>query len=135
MKKLGVILLFIVSILFTACEDEFKNTKSALVGSWRLYQIYDGVDNWIQVDTIFLQILKMKSDEKYEFEINDIATCKGDFFVESESTVRFEPNDCIPIVKSVEDVKELTADTLIITDRSNSISSYYGGLNKYYRVD
>ena len=85
------------------------------------------------VDTI-IQTIEFNSEGNYQILANGNPTCHGRFTFETDTTIRMTPNDCMPLMESVEYIRNVTTDTLIITNTSNSISSYLGRVDKYLKI-
>lgn len=130
----------IIFMLFLiACEKDKQEFNPLILGKWQLIEIYgekiDHTLGWIIIDDSPIQTIEFSSNGEYSIAIDGNITCKGDFVFENDSNLRLSPNDCLPIIESVETIYNLTPDLLIISNKSISISSFNLRRDKYIKND
>jgi hypothetical protein len=120
-------------LLWICCNEEVIGFKKDLIGNWQLYEIRNGNDdNWIKTDSV-IKIMSIYPDGKYTLSNDGNIKCEGYYEIKSDSTIRFNPDNCMPFIASTEVIKNLTQDTLIISFTSLSISSSWM-IEKYFRI-
>ena len=136
--------IFLMQLLFglSSCEKDEINFNSAIVGNWQLIEIGGTDENnmifWhTRLDTVNTGIstLEFNTEGNYQISINGDPTCQGSFTFETNSTIKMTPIDCSnPLMGSVEQIIDVTIDTLIITNKSILFSSNYGRVDKYFKI-
>lgn len=142
MKTIKFIILIQLIFGLSSCDKEENVFNSMLIGNWQLIEIGGTDENnmifWqVRVDTINtdIQTVQFNADGNYQISTNGNPSCNGRFTFETDTTIRMIPNDCMPLMESVEYIKKVTTDTLIITNKSISYSSYLGRVDKYYKIE
>ena len=130
--KFIVVLIFI--FLIVDCEKDKNYFNSLILGKWQLTEIYISTLGWIVISDSPIQTIEFSPNEDYQLATDGTTTCNGKYRFESDSTIKLIPNDCILLIESLETIYELTDDTLIISNRSISISSTIRR-DKYIKID
>jgi hypothetical protein len=133
-KLLRSISIYFLSLLVLSCEEEMKDINSIIVGKWQLSEFHTGHSKWIKVEDPTLQIKEFRSDGKYLFKSSDQILCKGNYALESDSTIRLEPEIRISYTESIELIYSLSTDTLIISNYWYPLLSYERK-EKHFRID
>ena len=130
-----------IAIMFflIACEKDKQEFNPLILGKWQLIEIYgeknDHTLGWIIIDDSTIQTIEFNSEGDYTLATDGNITCNGNFVFESDSILRLKPHDCLPLIESIETIYKLTADTLIFSNRSISISSFNLRKDKYIKDD
>jgi len=130
-----------IAIMFflIACEKDKQEFNLLILGKWQLIEIYgeknDHTLGWIIIDDSTIQTIEFNSEGDYTLATDGNITCNGNFVFESDSILRLKPHDCLPLIESIETIYKLTADTLIFSNRSISISSFNLRKDKYIKDD
>jgi len=126
--------IFILVILFMTDCRKFKNDINPLIiGDWQLFQVYEG--SWTTVPINPPQTFSFHSNGEYVIAIDGKTTCNGNFIFKNSNSLKLNPTGCMPIIESEETIYTLTNDTLTISNKSLSFSSYYGRKDKYIKIN
>ena len=139
MKWIKLIAVLVFIFLIIDCEKDKNHFNSLILGKWQLIEIFaekeDNTLGWIVISDSPIQTIEFGSHGEYQLATDGTTTCDGKYMFESDSTIKFNPNNCMPLIRSVETISMLTHDTLIISNKSNSISSFNLRRDKYIRND
>ena len=139
MKYSKFIVVLILILLLADCEKDKNYFNSLILGKWQLTEIFgvkeDKTLGWIVFSDSVIQTIVFGANEDYQLATDGTTTCNGKYMFETDSTIRFKPNNCMPITESVETIHKLSPDTLIISNNSNSISSFNLRRDKYFSID
>ena len=123
----------------TSCEKSDYEINPLILGEWRLFEIYgvnsDNSLGWFTVPESPIQTIIFNSNGEYSLELDDSITCNGDFIFENKTSIKLSPNNCMPLIESIETIYTLSSDTLTISNKSNSISSSNLRRDKYIKVN
>lgn len=121
------------------CERDKNYINPLILGDWRLIEIYgekeDKTYGWIIIEDSLIQTIEFNLNGEYKLATDGNITCKGKYMFVNDSTIKLKPNNCMPLIKSVETIYKLIPDTLIISNKSSSISSSSLRRDKYIRND
>jgi hypothetical protein len=139
MRWIKLIAISVFVFLIIECEKDKNYFNPLILGNWRLIEIFgvkdDNTLGWIVIYNSHIQTIEFGSNGEYKLATDGNITCKGKYIFESDSTIKLKPNNCMPLMKSVETIYKLTPDTLIISNKSSSISSFNLRRDKYIRND
>lgn len=114
-----------------------NDPSSLILGEWELIQIYGPMPGstvgWFTPQGSPIQTIKFSSNGNYALAADGNTACNGTFVFESKNSVRMNPSNCMPLMQSVETIYKLTQDTLTISNRSSSVSSFSDRKDKYIR--
>jgi len=123
----------------TSCGKSKNEINPLILGEWQLIETYgvkaDNSSGWITIPASPVQTIKFNSNGRYLLFTDRISTCNGSFVFESSNSLKLLPDGCLPLIESVETIYTLTQDTLTISNKSNSISSYSLRRDKYIRIN
>ena len=139
MIQLRYIIILIVFFFMTSCGKSDNGINPLILGEWQLIEIYgvkeDNTLGWIIIPDSPFQTIKFSSNGEYSLASDGNISCNGNFVFESNISIKLSPNDCMPLMESVETIYTLTHDTLTISNKSNSISSFNLRRDKYIKVN
>jgi len=139
MKAMRYTIAIAIMFFLIACEKDKQEFNPLILGKWQLIEIYgeknDHTLGWIIIDDSTIQTIEFNSEGDYTLATDGNITCNGNFVFESDSILRLKPHDCLPLIESIETIYKLTADTLIFSNRSISISSFNLRKDKYIKDD
>lgn len=138
MKKFKFIAItFIIFLLNIKCEKSKNDGNNIILGEWRLIEVFgvktDKTLGWITVPSSPIQKINFSSNGSYTISADGNITCNGNFAFVSNDKLNLNPNSCMPLMQVTETIYKLTSDSLIISNHSNSISSFNLRQDKYIR--
>ena len=139
MKRINIIFSVVVILLMTSCKKSNHEINPLILGEWQLIETYgpmaENPSGWMTVPATPIQTIKFSSNGEYYLSTDGTTTCTGYFTFEGSDNIKLNPDGCLPLVESVETIYTLTHDTLIISNKSNSLSSYNLTRDKYIRIN
>lgn len=135
MAHIKSFLLLVIILIMSGCSKT-NDTKSLILGEWKLIQIYGptgSTNDWFQVQNSPILTIKFNSNGEYGIAADGNTTCSGTYIFESYKSIKMNPSGCMPLGQSVETIYKLTSDTLIISNNSSTISSFNLRKDKYIR--
>jgi hypothetical protein len=139
MAQLKFIFSLIVVLFMTSCGKTKNELNPLIVGDWKLIEVYgpksDNTVGWFTIQTSPVQTIKFNQDGAYALAVDGSITCNGTFVFEGNKSIKLNPENCMPLIESVETIYTLTNDTLTISNKSNSISSFNLRKDKYIRTN
>ena len=125
--------IFCFSLILTGCEKQISDGNVNLEGSWQLFEIYDGGNDWTKTESPVYR-LNFLEDGIYFISVSDTMICIGSYCRTNNTQIHFNPQNCNLLrMESDEVIKTLTMDTLVITNTSIPILSHVQ-LEKYFRI-
>jgi hypothetical protein len=122
-----------------SCGKTKNELNPLIVGNWKLIEVYgpksDNTVGWFTIQTSPVQTIKFNPDGAYALAVDGNITCNGTFVFEGNKSIKLNPVNCMPLIESVETIYTLTDDTLTISNKSNSISSFNLRRDKYIRIN
>ena len=138
MKRINIIFSVVVILLMTSCKKSNHEINPLILGEWKLIEIYGPMaqnpTGWMTVPASPVQTMKFSSNGEYSLSTDGTTTCTGYFIFEGANSIKLNPYGCLPLVESLETIYTLTNDTLTISNKSNSLSSYSLTRDKYIRI-
>jgi hypothetical protein len=126
-------IIYILVILFvTDCRKSPNDINPLIIGDWQLFQVFEG--SWTTVPINPPQTISFHSNGEYVIAYDGTATCDGNFIFNNSNSLKLNPNGCMPLIESEETIYVLTNDTLTISNKSLSFSSYLGRKDKYIKL-
>lgn len=116
----------------TDCRKSQNDINPLIIGDWQLFQVYLG--SWTTVPIIPAQTISFHSNGEYVIAHDGKTTCDGNFIFKNSNSLKMNPIGCMPIIESEETIYTLTNDTLTVSNRSLSFSSFYGRKDKYIKI-
>jgi hypothetical protein len=139
MSRFNSLIVLIVILVITSCGKSKNEINPLILGEWQLIEIYgvkaDNSTGWMTIPASPVQTIKFNSNGKYTLATDGIPTCNGNFVFEGDSNIKLVPDSCMPLIESLETIYTLTQDTLTISNKSISISSYNLRRDKYIRIN
>jgi hypothetical protein len=125
-------------LLMTGCRKSNHEINPLILGEWKLIEIYGPMaqnpTGWMTIPASPVQTMKFSSNGEYSLSTDGTTTCTGYFIFEGSNSIKLNPNGCLPLIESLETIYTLTHDTLTISNKSNSLSSYSLTRDKYIRI-
>ena len=139
MGRIKFIFSVIVVLFMTSCGKPKNDLNPLIVGDWKLVEEYgpksDNTVGWFTIQTSPIQTIKFNANGGYALAVDGSITCNGTFVFEGNKSIRLNPENCMQLIESVETIYTLTNDTLTISNKSNSISSFNLRRDKYLRIN
>ena len=139
MKQIKYIFFLIVIFLMTGCAKTKNELNPLIVGDWQLIEVYGpkagSTVGWFTIQASPIQTIKFNSNGEYALAADGNITCNGSFVFEGNNSIKLKPSGCMPLIESLETIYTLTHDTLTISNKSNSISSFSSRKDKYLRIN
>jgi hypothetical protein len=139
MSRFNSLIVIIVILFITSCGKSRNEINPLILGEWQLIEIYDvkadKSTGWMTMPASPVQTINFNSNGKYALATDGIPYCNGSFVFKGDSTIKLVPDGCMPLIESLETIYALTHDTLAISNKSISISSYNLRRDKYIRIN
>lgn len=139
MAQIKYIFFLTVIFLMTGCGKTKNDLNPLILGDWQLIEVYgpkvDNTVGWFTIQASPIQTIKFNSNGEYALAVDGNITCNGNFVFEDNKSIKLNPVGCMPLIESVETIYTLTHDTLTISNKSSSISSYSSRKDKYIRIN
>jgi hypothetical protein len=78
--------------------------------------------------------MSFHSNGEYVIAYDGKTTCDGNFIFKNSNSLKLNPTGCMPIIESEETIYTLTNDTLTVSNKSLSFSSFYVRKDKYIKI-
>ena len=132
MTRMKYIIFILVILFMTDCRKSQNDINPLIIGDWQLFQVYLG--SWTTVPLNPPQTMSFHSNGVYVIAYDGKTTCDGNFIFKNSNSLIMNPIGCMPITESEETIYTLTNDTLTVSNRSLSFSSFYGRKDKYIKI-
>jgi hypothetical protein len=138
MALIKFIISVIVILFATSCGKSKNELYPLIVGDWKLIEVYgpksDNTIGWFTIQTSPVQTIRFNPDGAYSIAVDGSITCIGTFVCEGSKSIKLNPENCTPLIESVETIYTLTKDTLTISNKSKCLSSFYLRRDKYIKI-
>jgi hypothetical protein len=132
MTRVKYIIFILVIFIMTDCRKSQNNLNPLIIGDWQLFQVYEG--SWTTVPINPPLTISFHSNGEYAIAYDGKTTCDGNFMFKNSNSLKLSPTGCMPTIESEETIYTLTNDTLTLSNKSLSFSSFYGRKDKYIKI-
>jgi hypothetical protein len=137
--KFKYLIYFMIILPMIGCGKTQNDLNPAILGDWQLIEVYgvkdDNTLGWITIPTSHIQTINFNSNGEYTLASDGNKYCTGNFVFEGNSSIKLKPIGCMPLMESLETIYTLTKDTLTISNKSSSISSFNLRRDKYISIN
>jgi hypothetical protein len=139
MSRFNSLIVLFVVLVMSSCAKSKNEINPLILGEWKLIEIYgvkaDNSTGWMTIQSTPIQTIKFNSNGSYALATDGIPICNGSFAFKGGSSIKFIPEGCMPLIESLETIYTLKIDTLTISNKSSSISSYNLRRDRYIKIN